>query len=111
MEFELIDLIRELSAANGYKFKLAAIYSSVDRAMLGGIVAHGVGRALDELHVAVVAVVAEVGEIVLGATLPLDRRGVAEGVRVGHHEGGPTETRRLAPDRARVRLRLSHQRP
>ena len=27
----MIDLIRELSAANGYKFKLAAIYSSVDR--------------------------------------------------------------------------------
>jgi hypothetical protein len=30
----MIDLIRELSAANGYKFKLAAIYSSVDRAMI-----------------------------------------------------------------------------
>jgi len=30
----MIDLIRELSAANGYRFKLAAIYSSVDRAMI-----------------------------------------------------------------------------
>lgn len=30
----MIDLIRDLSAANGYRFKLAAIYSSVDRALI-----------------------------------------------------------------------------
>lgn len=30
----MIDLIRELSAANGWRFRLAAIYSSVDRALI-----------------------------------------------------------------------------
>lgn len=30
----MIDLIREISAAEGYRFKLAAIYSSVDRALI-----------------------------------------------------------------------------
>lgn len=30
----MIDIIREISAAHGYRFKLAAIYSSVDRALI-----------------------------------------------------------------------------